>query len=105
MSRTTALLIPLAVWTLACGPSQEELANGEDPIAALESTVHSSRYGSAYWREQLEADSAVWKEARAFCADAQRADYPNCKTVRSTAFIGKPGPVENPALSDEGFNP
>ena len=105
MNRNIALVVLAGLWAMACGPSQEEIANGDNPIAALGSTVQSSRYGPAYWREQLQADSALWKEALAFCADSQRADYPNCQSVRSTEFIGKPGAVENPALSDEGFNP
>ena len=105
MSRNITLIVLASLWAVACGPSQEKIANGDDPIAALRSTAQSSRYGAAYWREQLEADSALWKEALTFCADSQRADYPNCQTVRSTEFIGKAGAVENPALSDEGFNP
>jgi len=105
MSRNIAFVVLAGLWAVACGPSQEEIANGDDPIAALGSTVQSSRYGPAYWRQQLEADSALWKEALAFCADSQRADYPNCESVKSTEFIGQPGAVENPALSDEGFNP
>ena len=52
--------LPLALSALlvsACGPSQEQLANGDDPIAALGSTVESSRYGAKYWTEQMNAAS------------------------------------------------
>lgn len=105
MTRYALVVSAFALAVAACGGSQEELANGDDPIAALGSTVKSSRYGPAYWKEQLEAESTVWKEALAYCADAEHANYPNCETVKSTEFIGKPGTVGNPALSDEGFNP
>jgi len=89
----------------ACGPTQEEIANGDDPIAALDSTVTSSRYGPTYWTEQMKGDTDVWSEALAYCEPAEHANYPNCEVVRSTKFVGVPGRVENPALSDEGFNP
>jgi hypothetical protein len=100
--------LPLALATLllsACGPSQEQLANGDDPIAALGSTVESSRYGAKYWTEQMNAASDTWTRAIAYCEPAEHADYPNCKTVRSVKFIGVPGAVENPARSEKGFNP
>ena len=89
----------------ACGPSQEELANGEDPLAALQSTAESNRYGAKYWTEQMSAASELWTQAVAYCEPAEHADYPNCKTVRSVKFIGVPGAVENPARSEKGFNP
>lgn len=100
-----ALAALLGSLALACGPTQEEIANGDDPMAALESTVKSSRYGAAYWTEQMKGDTGVWNEAVAYCEPAERANYPNCELVRSTKFVGVPGQVENPALSDEGFNP
>lgn len=95
----------LALFLLACGPAQEELANGDDPIAALRSTVESSRYGAKYWTEQMTAATDLWIKAAAYCEPAEHADYPNCKTVRSVKFIGVPGAVENPARSEKGFNP
>jgi hypothetical protein len=101
----TQLVLAAAITFLACGPSQEELANGDDPLAALESTVESSRYGAGYWTEQMTAKTQVWAEALAYCEPAERADYPNCTTVRSVRFIGVPGAVGNPAHSEQGFNP
>jgi hypothetical protein len=93
------------VLLLGCRASEEDLANGDDPIAALGATVESSRYGEKYWQEQIQADSDVWREAVAYCADSERANYPNCEVVNRVAFIGKPGPVENPFASEEGINP
>jgi hypothetical protein len=90
---------------IACGPSEEELANGDDPLTALEATVESSRYGASYWTEQMTAKTQVWAAALAYCEPAERADYPNCKTVRSVRFVGVPGAVGNPARSEKGFNP
>ncbi len=100
---TLGAIVPLLL--SACGPSPEELANGDDPIAALGSTAESSRYGSKYWTEQMTAASEIWTEAVVYCEPAEHADYANCKTVRSVKFIGVPGAVENPARSEKGFNP
>jgi hypothetical protein len=100
---TLAAAISLAL--SACGPSQEDLANGDDPVAALASTVESSRYGSKFWTEQMTSTTDVWTAALAYCDPAERADYPNCKTVRSVKFIGVPAAVGNPARSEKGFNP
>jgi len=95
----------LGFLAVGCGPTDEEIANGDDPIAALASIVESSRYGAAYWTEQMKGDTDVWKEAIAYCEPADRANYTNCEVVRSTKFVGVPGKVENPALSQKGFNP
>jgi hypothetical protein len=102
-ARTVAAAVALAF--SACGPSQEDLANGDDPVAALASTVESSRYGSKFWNEQMTSRTDVWTAALDYCEPAQRADYPNCNTVRSVKFIGVPEPVGNPARSESGFNP
>lgn len=108
MQRNARLIVLAALLgslATACGPTEEQIANGDDPIAALGSTVKSSRYGATYWTEQMKGDTDVWKEAVAYCEPAERANYSNCEVVRSTKFVGVPGAVENPALSDEGFNP
>ncbi len=97
------LFIPVAF--VACQPSQEDIANGDDPIAALGSTVESSRYGATYWAEQMKADSDVWNDAVAYCEDAERANYPNCELVAAAKFMATPDAVENPFQSEEGLNP
>ena len=94
-----------ALLASACAPSQEEIANGDDPIAALASTVQSSRYGTNYWTEQMRSASDTWSKAVVYCEPIERRDYPNCKTVRAVKFIGVPAPIENPARSERGFNP
>ena len=104
--RTPAqLVLAAAIAFLACGPSQEELADGDDPLAALESTVESSRYGARSWTEQMTAKTQVWAAALAYCEPTERADHANCKTVHSVTFIGVPRAVGNPARSESGFNP
>jgi hypothetical protein len=84
-----------AVLLISCGSSQEELANSDDPIAALESTASSSRYGLNYWVEQRDQETDIWSRALAYCEPAERANYPNCETVREVG-ASQPGKVVDP---------
>ena len=86
----------------ACGQSQEQIANGEDPTVALGSTVKSSRYGDNYWIEQRDAGTDIWNEATSYCAATERANYPNCETVRAVAAI-EPKTVKDPR-TQPGFS-
>jgi hypothetical protein len=103
-----SILVTLVLSTasfLGCQASEEDIANGNDPIAALGAAVESSRYGEKYWQEQIQANSDVWQEAVSYCQDSQHANYPNCEAVNRVAFLGKPGAVENPFASEKGLNP
>lgn len=82
-------------FALACSPSAEDVANGADPIAALASTAESSRYGLNYWIEQRDQKSETWAQAVAYCEPAERANYPNCETVRQVRAT-VPKPVQDP---------
>lgn len=48
--------------------SQAEIANGPDPVAALSADVESTRYGSAYWSQQSDSNTALWQQAKDYCA-------------------------------------
>jgi hypothetical protein len=92
--RRTALVLFLGALA-SCSPSQEDVANGDDPIAALASTAKSSRYGLNYWVEQRDQKTGIWSQALAFCEPTQHANYPNCETVREVRAT-EPGKVEDP---------
>ncbi|MGH7286942.1 MAG: hypothetical protein ACREI8_02870 [Myxococcota bacterium] len=79
----------------SCSPSPEDVANGDDPIAALTSTARSSRYGLNYWVEQRDQKTETWSQALAFCEPPEHANYPNCETVREVRAT-EPGKVEDP---------
>jgi hypothetical protein len=82
----------------ACGSSSSEsVANGDDPVDALRSSVQSARYTAGYWKEQGRAATggangparARWDSALAYCGGAQprpglEADgaKPNCNVMR-----------------------
>lgn len=69
----------------ACQPSDEDIANGDDPIQALSATVPSTRYTQAYWTQQSEARAEVWHRARAVCQEADLGAKPNCALVQEIA--------------------
>ena len=74
-------------------PTPQQVADGDDPVAALTSSTPSTRYTQGYWLEQMRADSAgrpsPWRRALAYCGENGRprpgleADgaKPNCFAV------------------------
>lgn len=90
------IVFALVVATItSCSPSPEDVANGDDPIAALTSTARSSRYGLNYWVEQRDRKTETWSQALAFCEPPEHANYTNCETVREVRAT-EPGKVEDP---------
>jgi len=73
--------------------TSEQVADGDDPLAALAVSAETHRYTEPYWIEQFHADSAgrpsPWKQALAYCgtSDAPRpglnahGNKPNCGAV------------------------
>lgn len=86
MTRET-LIVPLLVGLslVGCKPSQEDVANGNDPIRSLSATVQSTRYGPPYWAEQRRVKSGSWQQAVAYCTPDRRREFPNCPTVSNLA--------------------
>lgn len=80
-------IVPLAALLLTgCSKTQEEIANGDDPIAALEATMPSARYTDAYWMQQAETTPARYAEAVQVCEGADLGERPNCATVASAKW-------------------
>ena len=69
----------------ACQPKPEDVANGDDPIAALEASVRSTRYDGPYWQQQRLAGSDVWRRAVDACSPDRAAQRPNCEPVLANA--------------------
>lgn len=75
LALTAALLV-------GCGqPTAEELANSDDPIAALRSPVRSARYDGAFWNREARQETDLWHEAVDYCRSAGNAGAPNCQIV------------------------
>jgi hypothetical protein len=81
-----ALLLATAVGAVSsCQPNAEDVANGDDPIAALDSRMRSTRYDGPYWQQQRLAGSDVWRRAVATCTPERATERPNCEPVVANA--------------------
>ena len=77
-----AILAFAAVLAGACGqPSAEDLANGDDALAALRSPVRSARYDGAFWNREAVQSTPLWQDAVAYCRTPGNSAAPNCQTV------------------------
>lgn len=98
----TALFGALAT---GCAPSVEDVAEGDDPLAALTVGVASKRYDGRYWLLKRDEDRPLFDEAVAYCRgeqDAERlAEHPNCGPVIAAARFAESR--ERPRPQGRGF--
>jgi hypothetical protein len=72
----------VALLLAGCGqPSAEDLANGDEPLAALRSPVRSARYDGAFWNREAVQSTDLWQDAVAYCRTPGNSAAPNCQTV------------------------
>lgn len=78
-----ARLLFLAAALAACNSADRRIAEGEEPIAALQVRHRSQRYDTAFWAEQARASTSLWAIALQFCRSEGRdlAAHPNCANV------------------------
>ena len=81
----TILLV--SILSGACGESDADIANGDDPLRALTIAHRSDRYGSTYWTQKSSADSALWADAVAYCEGRTGGAHPNCEAVRQVRIL------------------
>ena len=77
----------LSLSLVACAETDEEIANGDDPLRALSVGYPSDRYTSSYWTRTMGEDPGLWAEATAYCERYNDADHPNCGAVRSAQMM------------------
>lgn len=70
-----------------CRVSDADVANGDDPLAALAVPHRSERYTTAYWTQKSGTDTELWAQAVAFCEGKDDGDHPNCDAVRHVAML------------------
>jgi len=70
-----------------CVDTEEEIANGDDPLRALTVAHRSDRYTSTYWTQKSSADSTLWAQAVAYCEGRESGDHPNCDAVRQVQAV------------------
>jgi hypothetical protein len=89
---TVLVPVTLAAGTIACRSRAEreaELANGDDPLAALRASVSSTRYTTRYWTATAQRDAHLWSRAQAYCEErraSSQGDEPNCAAVEAARF-------------------
>lgn len=63
---------------------EADIANGDDPLAALTVSAPSTRYTTRYWLTQVEHDPTLWANGAAYCEQQRSAAVgtkPNCAAV------------------------
>lgn len=81
------LLLSLSL--VGCGETDQEIANGDDPLKALEVPLRSDRYVSTYWTRKKIDDPELWAQAAAYCEDKNDGEHPNCDAVRYVQMIDR----------------
>ena len=72
---------------IGCVDTEEEIANGDDPLRALTVAHRSDRYTSTYWTQTSAADSTLWVRAVEYCEGRISGDHPNCDPVRQVQAV------------------
>jgi hypothetical protein len=82
-----AIVVPTLL--LACKKSDVAVANGDDPIAALNSRAATTRYVHEFWFDQARRRTTVWDSALALCSaywKAKDGSKPTCGHVYTANF-------------------
>lgn len=80
-------LLLACLLAVGCVDSEEAIANGDDPLRALTVAHRSDRYGSTYWTQTSASDTALWRQAVAYCEGRTSGDHPNCDAVHQVQVI------------------
>ena len=97
-----AIVLPAVL--LACKKSDAAAANGDDPIAALNSRAATTWYVHELWMNEARGRTALWDSALALCsAYWKRNDgsKPNCGHVYTANFknAGANTPIRGKKMS------
>ena len=87
------LIAALSAALTACGSGADRrIAEGDEPMQALQVRHLSRRYNVEFWREQARAETAMWSVALQFCTTAGRDTdaHPNCAAVLRVRAEARP---------------
>lgn len=85
----------------ACTASPRDVANGDDPLAALGVSVQTTRYQADFWVREAERAPDRYRDAVAYCEGRELDEYPNCREVlRAVSMLRY---AEHPAPAGQGF--
>lgn len=82
-------LLLITLLLVGCVETPEAIANGDDPLRALEAPVPSDRYGTGFWSRQMRSDAHLWGRATAFCNANNDGEHPNCDAVRYVEMMDR----------------
>ncbi len=85
-----AAVLTAVLAAVACRPSPEAVADGDDALAALASPAQSARYDGPFWAREAHRGSRTWRAARALCAGHR--ELPNCHPVALVEDAGRRRP-------------
>jgi len=83
----------LLISALGCKSKESpeaNIANGDDPLAALTVMVPTTRYGSAFWEAQSDSNTTLWQKAKTYCEQngvTGQGQKPNCGAVASVEYF------------------
>jgi hypothetical protein len=106
----TALVATLLVGASGCKKSDIALANGDDPIAALNAKAPTGKYVHEYWLDQATRRTPLWDRAYALCSaywPHQDGTKPNCGHVYTANFYrsGATTPIRKKNMSVDSLFP
>jgi hypothetical protein len=83
MRRSWFVLVaaPLVLALAACRPTVQEVAEGDDALAALAVRAESTRYNGPFWAHEAHRGSGLWTRAKSFCLAHREEDLPNCQPI------------------------
>ena len=105
-----ALVATLLAGPSACRKSDIALANGDDPIAALNVRAPTTKYVHEYWLDQATRKTPLWDSAYALCSaywPHQDGSKPNCGHVYTANFYrsGATTPIRKKNMSVDSLAP
>lgn len=85
----TVFLVAIMAGCKSEAEKQTEVANGDDPLAALTVMAPTSRYRTAFWRQQSDSNTTLWRQAKEYCEKngvTPQGQKPNCGAVAAVSY-------------------
>jgi hypothetical protein len=98
-------VITLTIALPGCKESNEEIANGDDPLRALTVPFKSARYTSTYWTRKKIQEKDLYAQALAYCKDRNDGEHPNCDVVRYVDMIDRMSTMPEDRPNDFSLRP
>ena len=81
MKRVALCLFVSAFVITACHSNNSDRTH--NALAALKSNAPNQQYGPAFWSDEYQRKTDLWRRALDFCSQPAHQDYRNCAAVLS----------------------